>query len=134
MTTALVRSETRAIESPLKAQYFFISISHMIFFVDQPDPGAKQNLNPVYTAAPKFVKSVKNGKLYRAGEGEDAFDIVHVYGKLWISYLSLCVRKSTIWVFALRRLRSAWKSAQSDQSLNRCLIGRKEPHLSTGGQ
>lgn len=51
------------------------------FSLLQPDPGAKQNLNPIYTAEPKFIKSVRNGKLYRAGEGEDAFDIVHLYGK-----------------------------------------------------
>ena len=47
----------------------------------KPDPGAKQNLNPIYTEEPKFIRSVKNGKLFRVGEGEDAFDIVHVYGE-----------------------------------------------------
>lgn len=46
----------------------------------KPDPGAKQNLNPIYTEEPKFIRSAKNGKLFRVGEGEDAFDIVHVYG------------------------------------------------------
>lgn len=39
-------------------------------------------MNPIYTDAPRFVKSVVNGKLYTVGTGEDAFDIVHVWG-MW---------------------------------------------------
>lgn len=46
-----------------------------------PSKNAKQNLNPIYTDAPRFVRSVVNGKLYIVGTGEDAFDIVHVWGK-----------------------------------------------------
>ena len=47
----------------------------------QPDPAAKPNLNPIQTAPPKFVKSVKNGKLYTVGEGDDQICLVHVWGR-----------------------------------------------------
>lgn len=51
---------------------------HALFrsFLPQPSKNAKQNLNPIYTDAPRFVRSVVNGKLYTVGTGEDAFDIV----------------------------------------------------------
>lgn len=52
------------------------------YFLRQPSKNATQNLNPIYTDAPRFVKSVVNGKLYTVGTGEDAFDIVHVWG-MW---------------------------------------------------
>lgn len=57
---------------------------HALFrsFLPQPSKNAKQNLNPIYTDAPRFVRSVVNGKLYIVGTGEDAFDIVHVWG-MW---------------------------------------------------
>ena len=47
----------------------------------QPDPNAKPNHNPVQTGLPKFVKSVKNGKLYTVGEGDDLVHLVHVWGE-----------------------------------------------------
>ena len=47
----------------------------------QPDPSAKPNLNPIQTAPPLFVKSVKNGKLYTVGEGDDMINVVHIWGK-----------------------------------------------------
>ena len=34
---------------------------------------------PVHTAPPVFVKSVKNGKRYLAGSGNDTFHVVHLY-------------------------------------------------------
>jgi len=46
----------------------------------KPDPNAKPNLQPIYTDAPRLVKSTANGKRYTVGNGEDAFDIVHVWG------------------------------------------------------
>ena len=46
--------------------------------------------------------------------------IIHV---IWV-YLSRLVTKPTMWLCAQRRLRSAWASAQSDQSL-RCALNRK---------
>ena len=49
--------------------------------LQQPSKNAQQNLNPIYTAPPRFVRSVVNGKLYTVGTGEDAFDIVHVWGR-----------------------------------------------------
>uniref|UniRef100_A0A7S3G4I9 Acid ceramidase-like protein n=2 Tax=Palpitomonas bilix TaxID=652834 RepID=A0A7S3G4I9_9EUKA len=45
-----------------------------------PDPNAKPNNNPIFSSPPTFVTSVQNGKLYRAGDDEDVFDIVHVWG------------------------------------------------------
>lgn len=35
---------------------------------------------PLYTAAPKFVSSVTNGKLFVGGSGNDTFHVVHVWG------------------------------------------------------
>jgi hypothetical protein len=47
----------------------------------QPDPNAKQNMNPIYTAPPTKIKSVVNGKLYTLGQtGINQFPIVHVWG------------------------------------------------------
>lgn len=46
----------------------------------KPDPDAKQNLNPVFRGEPRFVRQVKNGKLYVTGEAQDAFNVVHVWG------------------------------------------------------
>ncbi len=46
----------------------------------QPDPNAKPNLNPIQTDPPKFIKQVKNGKLYSVGSGEDLIYLVHVWG------------------------------------------------------
>lgn len=40
----------------------------------------KPSAYPVNTAPPVFVKSVTNGKRYLAGQGNDSFHIVHVYG------------------------------------------------------
>lgn len=38
------------------------------------------NANPVWTAAPVFVSAVPNGKLYRAGTGNDTFNVLHLWG------------------------------------------------------
>lgn len=47
----------------------------------KPDPNAKQNLNPIYTASPTKIKSVVNGHLYTIGQPADnQFYIVHVWG------------------------------------------------------
>nr|KAG5714795.1 hypothetical protein BaRGS_000283 [Batillaria attramentaria] len=45
-----------------------------------PDPNAQPNRTPIYTAAPTLVKTISNGKRYTIGNGEDAFDIIHVWG------------------------------------------------------
>lgn len=52
------------------------------FLALQPDPNAKPNLNPIQTDPPKFIKQVKNGKLYSVGSGEDIIYLVHVWG-MW---------------------------------------------------
>ena len=36
---------------------------------------------PVWTAPPTFVKSVKNGKRYLGGSGDDTFHVVHLYSE-----------------------------------------------------
>lgn len=41
--------------------------------------GSNNTITPI-TAAPTLVKTVKNGKMYLAGEGNDTFAIVHVWG------------------------------------------------------
>lgn len=38
------------------------------------------NTIDVHSEAPTFVKSVPNGKLYTAGQGNDTFAVVHVWG------------------------------------------------------
>ena len=42
-------------------------------------PGPR-NLHPIDTAAPSFVRSVANGKLFSVGQGDDAKDLLHLYG------------------------------------------------------
>ncbi|XP_077988483.1 protein dcd1A-like [Glandiceps talaboti] len=60
---------------------FVAFVLTVITFVDAgPDPHAKPNLNPIVTDQPVFVKQVKNGKLYKAGKGDDEFKILHVWG------------------------------------------------------
>lgn len=49
----------------------------------KPDPAAMPNNKPIQSAPPKFVKSVKNGKLYSVGDGEDAIALVHVWGSAY---------------------------------------------------
>jgi isopenicillin-N N-acyltransferase-like protein len=38
------------------------------------------NSIPIWTAAPTFVSSVPNGKLYTAGSGNDTFAVLHLWG------------------------------------------------------
>lgn len=38
------------------------------------------NTNPINTDPPKLINSVPNGKLYSVGRGDDAIDLLHVYG------------------------------------------------------
>ncbi|XP_070541871.1 protein dcd1A-like [Ptychodera flava] len=45
-----------------------------------PDPHAKPNLNPIQTDKPLLVRQTKNAKLYTVGKGDDAFNVVHVWG------------------------------------------------------
>lgn len=45
-----------------------------------PSPDAQPNLNPIDDSEPVLVKTVKNGKLYRAGPEGSQFHLVHVYG------------------------------------------------------
>ena len=46
----------------------------------QPDADAQPNMNPINKAAPKFVASVKNGKLYKV-PGNSVLNVLHVWGK-----------------------------------------------------
>eukprot|EP00040_Diaphanoeca_grandis_P022057 m.118015 g.118015 ORF g.118015 m.118015 type:complete len:442 (+) comp28627_c0_seq1:48-1373(+) len=46
----------------------------------KPNPNATANSNPIMTGPPVFVKSVKNGKLYTVGVGDDMVPLVHLYG------------------------------------------------------
>ena len=50
------------------------------------------------------------------------------------AYMSHLVTKPTMWLCAQRRLRSAWVSAESDQSLRLRLMGSLGSKLSSGGQ
>ena len=43
-------------------------------------PPGPPNLHPIDTSAPKLNKTVANGKLYTVGSGEDAVDLLHLYG------------------------------------------------------
>ena len=42
-------------------------------------PGGR-NVHPIDVAEPVFVKSVKNGKLYSVGQGDDKKDLLHLWG------------------------------------------------------
>ena len=60
-------------------------VSHFVIFARvQPDPNAKPNLNPIQTDPPKFIKQVKNGKLYSVGSEEDLIYLVHVWGECMV--------------------------------------------------
>ena len=37
-------------------------------------------MNPVYTNAPTFVKSVPNAQLWYVGGGDDILNVVHLWG------------------------------------------------------
>jgi len=45
--------------------------------------GGEPNNNPIIEANPQFIKSVKNGKLYHAGQGDETISVVHVYGSFY---------------------------------------------------
>ena len=47
----------------------------------QPDPSAQPNVNPVQSGPPVLVKTAKNGKLYKVGNGEDEIALLHVWGE-----------------------------------------------------
>lgn len=46
----------------------------------KPDPHAQPNLLPIIDGQLSFVREVKNAKLYVAGKGDDAIDVVHLWG------------------------------------------------------
>lgn len=43
-------------------------------------PPGPRNTHPIDDAAPVFVRSVANGKLYSVGQGDDKRDLLHLYG------------------------------------------------------
>ena len=51
------------------------------FLLLKPNPDAQPNTNPIFTDSPRLVKSTANGTRYTVGNGEDAFDIIHIWGK-----------------------------------------------------
>lgn len=46
----------------------------------QPNPNAQPNTYAINTTAPTFVRSVPNGKLYRAGTPGFEFNVAHIWG------------------------------------------------------
>ena len=56
------------------------SIAEAAMCHGSPSPDAQQNTNPINTAAPVFVKSVPNGKLFNVGAGDDVIPLVHLWG------------------------------------------------------
>lgn len=46
----------------------------------KPDPNAQQNMNPIMTDPPVFVRGIKNAQLYTVGSGDDMLNIVHLWG------------------------------------------------------
>jgi len=49
----------------------------------KPNPNALQNLNPIITSDPVFVREIKgqyNAKLYTVGSGDEQIYIVHLWG------------------------------------------------------
>ena len=46
--------------------------------VAKPGP---PNMEPISIGAPRLVRTCSHGKLFAAGDGEDAVDLVHVYGR-----------------------------------------------------
>lgn len=55
-------------------------LSEAAYCHGKPSPDAKPNLNPIIDSPLKFVKQVKNGKLYIAGNGDEEIYVVHLWG------------------------------------------------------
>jgi len=76
----------------MKHTSFFLTISILFIYSlysteaaycsGKPSPTAPPNLLGIVDALPqlKFIRSTKNGKLYRLGEGKGSINVVHVYG------------------------------------------------------
>ena len=47
-------------------------------------------MNPIYTNAPTFVKSVPNAQLWYVGGGDDIINVVHLWGLCPSSRLDHC--------------------------------------------
>lgn len=58
----------------------FISVSLAAECHGKPNPNAKPNTNPIQDSPPKYIKQVRNGKLYTVGDKDDEFPVVHVWG------------------------------------------------------
>jgi len=65
------------------AAFAVISSARGAFCSGKPDPNAQPNLYEVNTTAPTFVRSVPNGKLYRAGTPGFDFNVAHLYGSAY---------------------------------------------------
>eukprot|EP00054_Salpingoeca_dolichothecata_P003339 m.26484 g.26484 ORF g.26484 m.26484 type:complete len:436 (-) comp13773_c0_seq2:137-1444(-) len=46
----------------------------------KPKPDAPPNTNPILSDPPRFVRAVKNAKLYMVGSGDDTISLVHLWG------------------------------------------------------
>ena len=92
-----------------------------------------QNLKALASLCSRFES-------YLVGNPDDRFshDVAHtLYPKFGLQvqrHMSRDMTKPTKWVCAQRRLRSAWASAQSDQSLCLRSVGSLGPKLSSCGQ
>ena len=72
----------------------------------QPSPNAQPNLNPIYTNAPVYVKSVENGELWTVGEADDLINIVHVWGWLpadWGGHITYMCEQDRLTRWAMPR-------------------------------
>ena len=49
----------------------------------KPDEGERTNSFPIIDSAPRFVKSVQNAKLFRAGPDDSEFNVVHLWGNAY---------------------------------------------------
>lgn len=52
-------------------------------------PPGPRNTNPIDEARPAFVRSVPNGKLFTVGHGDDAKDLIHVWGSPYANGLAM---------------------------------------------
>ena len=73
----------RLVLSAAALSFVILSLLHFgtaAFCNGAPDPAAKANANPIWSENPRFVRSVANASLFRAGNGEDEVSIVHLWG------------------------------------------------------
>ncbi|KJE94496.1 hypothetical protein CAOG_05130 [Capsaspora owczarzaki ATCC 30864] len=83
----------------------------------KPNPDAQPNTLPITTSAPVLVRSITNAKLFIAGQGDDQFNILHVWGspyEMGYAHGSILKEEASEFVLAVW----AYLVGQADSAIN----------------